>query len=141
MLRSQNYIFIEMLIRWWLALSQMYGIPLTASRVRTYLGIPLFHGRVGNTSFDPLLSTVRSRLSSWQSKLMSKAAWRLLIQTVSSVISNYTIQVMKLPATSVEQIERMHQTFYRDDSQAKQHMHAVVWDKICSPISHGGLGL
>lgn len=94
-----------------LHLSQLSGIRLI-NELGTYLGIPLFLNRVNRGTFEPLLVRVRGKLGGWSSHLLSKAGGRVLIQSVSSAISAYMMQVVKLPCETVELLENSNDSLF-----------------------------
>lgn len=47
----------------------------------TYIVVPLIHNRVCSSHFQPLLDWVRMKLGGWRTKLLSRAAKLILLQT------------------------------------------------------------
>lgn len=77
-------------------ISQQVEIPLTQD-LGVYLGMPLLHGRATKRTYGFLVDKVRKRLSGWKSRLLSKAAKSILIQSVSSTIPVYAMHTTRVP--------------------------------------------
>lgn len=71
---------------------------------------------------------------------MSKMVRRILIKVVSSAITGYIMQVIKLPFDTLMQLEQAHCQFLWGDDSEQQTMHGVCWDVVCAPEALGGLG-
>lgn len=82
-----------------------------------YLGVPLFHGRIGSHKFDYLVDKVRSRLGGWQRSLLSQAAQLLLVQTITATIPTYVMNSCKLPKKTMEDLEKANRRFVWGDSE------------------------
>lgn len=106
-----------------------------------YLGFPLISGRMSSQQFYYLEEKVRRKLGIWQSKLLSRAAKLLLIQSVCSTIPTYAMQVCKLPARTLAALEKIHRNFFWGDTEELKSTHVVSWGQICQPRGMGGLGL
>lgn len=73
----------------------------------TYLGLPLFSGRLTKELCSPLLTKIARRLDSWKSKLLSFAVrLELIISTLSS-FHLFWILDFPLPSSVLRDIERM----------------------------------
>lgn len=106
-----------------------------------YLGMPVIHGRVSNIMFDFLLSTLRERLSSWSSKLLSQAGRSLLIKSVLTAIPSYVMQTTRIPMSVIMEMEKIIRAFFWAELDGNRHLHYMSWDRICQPKEFGGLGI
>lgn len=88
------------------AITQHFGIPAT-SNPRLYLGVPIVHGRMTGHYFQIIIDLVMKKLEKWQSKILSRAARLLLIQSVCLAIPAYVMNVCKLPVRVVAQLEKV----------------------------------
>lgn len=122
------------------SISSNFGIPITKD-LGSYLGVPLIHGRILRKQYAYLETNVRSKLSGWKMKMLSRSARLLLIQTSTNSIPMYAMQSCKLPVGTVERIERLNRNFLWGSSENKKCFHSVAWKKVCRPKGIGGLGL
>lgn len=122
------------------AITAQVGIPFTTNLER-YFGFPLLPSRISSQHFQFLEEKIRAKLGQWQSKLLSRAAKLLLIQSVCSTITTYMMNVCKLPERTITTLERIHRNFFWGDTTAKRSIHVVGWEQICQPRDKGGLRL
>lgn len=64
-----------------------------------------------------------------------------LIKAVTSSLSVYTMQTVKLSITICNKIDNLNKSFLWGHDVSESKVHLVNWDTICSPISRGGLGV
>ncbi|KAI5653152.1 hypothetical protein M9H77_30339 [Catharanthus roseus] len=121
-------------------LSKEFDIPRTAD-LGKYFGIPLLHTRVNKSTFSHVVGKVTQRLSGWKTRIMSQTAKSILIQTTTSAIPSYTTQTVKLPASIIEELERVNRVFFWGDIEGPKYLHSIAWPAICQPRRLGGIGL
>lgn len=117
-------------------ISNKFNIPLMAD-LGKYLGIPILHDRAAKGVFELIVSKVRKRLSGWKSKIFSKAAPSILIQAVTSAIPYYTMNVIKLPSSIIEELERWNRRFFWGQTEQHKKLHTLAWELICRPKTKG----
>lgn len=123
------------------AAGEISAIDWATINLGKYLGMPIFHGRTSKQTFGFVIHKVRDKMTAWKARLMSKAARRILIQSVSSAIPYYVMQTVRLPVNVVDEVERINRQFFWGDDSGKRKMHTVAWENICLPKEQGGLGL
>lgn len=75
-------------------------------------------------------------------KMQRKLAGRAtLVQSVSSTIPNYTMQVHKLSASICKEVDRVNRNFLWGETMEKKKVHLMKWQKVCTPKMMGGLGI
>ncbi|KAK9991150.1 hypothetical protein SO802_026135 [Lithocarpus litseifolius] len=72
--------------------------------------------------------------------MLSKARKEILIKTVTQEIPAYTMSVFKLPNTLYDEMTSMVRTFWWGQTNGRNKMAWLLWDKICIPKKDGGLG-
>ena len=105
-----------------------------------YLGVPLFKGKGRAVYFEGLIAQVRSRLAGWKTKLLSTGGKLTLIKSVLSSIPIYTLAILPVPKSVHYELDRLYAKFLWNDKDSNRH-HWVAWDKICRPLSYGGLNI
>jgi ribonuclease HI len=123
--------------------SSLCGILGVAStpNLGKYLGFPLKSCRRSSNEFNFVVEKVQAKLSSWKSKLLSPAGRVILIQSVTSAIPNYYMQISALPSKVCLELDKLNRNFLWGSTSEKKKMHMVGWKKVCRPKKEGGLGL
>lgn len=107
----------------------------------TYLGLPLFSGRLSKSMCAPLINKVRQRLESWKASILSFAGRvELIISTLSSFHIFWSM-AFPLPSSVLSELDKVCRQFIWGDTYMKRKIHTVSWDLICLPRDEGGLGI
>ena len=72
--------------------------------------------------------------------MLSQARKEVFIKAVAHAIPTYTISVFKLPDTLCDEMTSMIRAFWWGQSNGKNKMAWLSWDKVCTPKEMGGLG-
>lgn len=72
--------------------------------------------------------------------MLSHGGWAILIKYVLYSIPLHIIFVIKLPKTTIKQIEQLMANFFWSDGEGKKKMHWIAWWKLCFPTLEGGIG-
>ena len=88
----------------------MLGIDVTDGN-SYYLGLPSVLGRFKRVIFGFLKDRLRKRLSSWQSKLLSRAGKSILIKTVTQALPTYSMCVFLIPPSVLEELQKILNSF------------------------------
>lgn len=92
-------------------ISRKFNISLVED-LGKYLGLPILHGRAAKGIFEFILSKVNKGLAGWKSRVLSRVARSLLIQSVTSAIPYYAMNVIKLPSSIIEELARLKRRFF-----------------------------
>ncbi|CAN1848748.1 LINE-1 reverse transcriptase homolog, partial [Linum perenne] len=107
----------------------------------TYLGLPLGAYAKSKALWDPVVSCVTKRLSSWKARLMSFGGRLTLVKSVLSCLPIYYMSLFKAPTSVIKQIERMQCRFLWEGVSEVRKLHLVRWDLVKAPLARGGLGI
>lgn len=55
--------------------------------------------------------------------------------------SYYAMRTVRLPASIIEEMEKIIRRFFWGDSHEKRKMHWISWAQVCLPKDRGGLGI
>ena len=77
-----------------------------------YFELPSVLGRSKRVIFGFLKDCLRKRLSSWQSKLLSRAGKSILIKTVVQALPTYNMSVFLIPLLVLEELQKMLNSFW-----------------------------
>ncbi|CAN1135617.1 Putative ribonuclease H protein At1g65750 [Linum perenne] len=106
-----------------------------------YLGVPLIHGRNSKGLYQYLIERLEQKLAGWKVGSLSMAGRvSLAISTLNS-LPTYAMQTTLLPMEICEVIDRKIRSFIWGAKDGERKIHLINWDHVCSPKSHGGLGL
>ncbi|CAL9019822.1 unnamed protein product, partial [Prunus brigantina] len=114
--------------------------PLT-SNLGKYLGVPLIHSRLNKTTYRSVVDKVQQKLTAWKGKLLSLPGRTTLIQSVTASIPLYTMQTVRLPASTCKELDKINRNFLWGSSDDASKAHLVKWDSVCKSKKKGGLGL
>lgn len=73
-----------------------------------YLNMPLIKERVTARIYEFLLERVRKKLCGWDGLIMSIASSGILIQTSTSTIDGYAMQISKMPVHAMDGIRQLN---------------------------------
>lgn len=104
-----------------------------------YLGIPLSTKRLISVQCKPLLDKMLSRITSWETKMLSYAGRAQLIRSVVYAIQMYWSQVFMLPKKIIQSVEAICRRFLWTGQAETSKKALIAWDKLCNAKEGGGL--
>ncbi|KAK8365340.1 hypothetical protein V6Z12_A02G046600 [Gossypium hirsutum] len=106
-----------------------------------YLGIPLFHHRVGRNTFSFVLDKVQNCLNGWDARKLSFAGRLTLVKSVLFSIPNYFMTAARIPITICKEIEKVVRSFLWGSNNERRLVALVSWSDVCRPVDKCGLGV
>ena len=106
-----------------------------------YLGLPLLTKRMNAQDYSPLLSRIRSRISSWTTRQLSFAGMLQLVGSVLYSITNCWMSAYRLPSSCIKEINSLCSAFLWSGPALSTHKAKIGWTDVCKPKNEGGLGL
>ncbi|KAF3795983.1 hypothetical protein EJ110_NYTH02679 [Nymphaea thermarum] len=107
------------------------------SLLTTYLGLPLFAGKLKAEWCHNLIAKVDKRLASWKLHV-----YRMLSVCVCRNIQvSYWTLVFVLPKRGKDKLTSAMADFLWGRSEGSQPHHLICWDKVCRSVARGGTGL
>nr|XP_009602091.1 uncharacterized protein LOC104097252 [Nicotiana tomentosiformis] len=119
---------------------QLLGFPKGELPFK-YLGIPLATKKISLLKWQPLISKMVSRISTWTAKKLLYARRSQLIQTVLFGIQAYWSQMFVIPSKVLSTIEAYCRSYLWSGTNTIIRKALIAWEKVCTPKSMGGLGL
>lgn len=106
-----------------------------------YLGLPLTTKSMSSSDYQPLLETIRNRISSWKNRFLSYAGRLELLGSVLWSISSFWLSAFRLPKACIQEIDKICSAFLWSGSDLNPRKAKVAWEAVCRPKDEGGLGL
>lgn len=117
------------------------GFSLTTD-LGKYLGVPLIHGRSKRMNYDFFLKKAQQRLASWKSNSLNLAGRTTLVNSVITALPSYVMQTTHLPLSICDETEKVARNFlWGVNTNGRNKLHKVAWDKVCCAKDRGGLGI
>ncbi|XP_039687081.1 uncharacterized protein [Medicago truncatula] len=105
-----------------------------------YLALPSMVGRDCNATFSYIKYRVWKKINSWSSNCLSKAVREVVIKSVLQAIPLYVMSIFQLPATLIDTIEKMMNSFWWGHGRTTQRgINWMRWEKLSVPEVHGGM--
>jgi hypothetical protein len=106
-----------------------------------YLGLPLGASFKLKTMWAGLEDMMVRRLAPWKRLYLSKGGRVTLIKSTLSNMPTYMLSLFPIPADVAKRIEKIQRDFLWGGMNDEFKHHLVEWDKVCTPIDEGGLGI
>ena len=120
-------------------IKQRFGAEVIQQH-ETYLGLPSLVGRSKKNTFHALKEILDNKLSGWKEKMLSQARKEILIKVVAQAIPAYTMSVFKPPDTLCDEMTSMVHSFWWGQTNRRNKMAWLAWDKVSVPKSDASLG-
>ncbi|XP_060182758.1 uncharacterized protein LOC132612661 [Lycium barbarum] len=106
-----------------------------------YLGIPFSTKTLSTLQWSPLIDKMVARISSWTAKKLSYAGRVQLVQSVFFGIQSYWSQMFVIPSKVLKVIDAFCRSYIWSGTNTITKRALIAWDRMCLPISAGGLNL
>ncbi|XP_058749365.1 uncharacterized protein LOC131622352 [Vicia villosa] len=93
------------------------------------------------SSWTPVVSSLKKRLSSWKARMISIRRRVTLLNSVLSSIPVFTMSFYRAPIKIIKEIISIQSRFLRCGNEEKKCISWVSWANICKPKEEGGLGV
>ncbi|GAU12879.1 hypothetical protein TSUD_73660 [Trifolium subterraneum] len=123
-------------------LSRILGAKLVLG-TGIYLGLPSMVGRSKKAIFSYIKDRIWKRINSWRGRALSKAGKEIMIKSVLQEIPSYVMSMFILPASLIDDIEKMINVFWWRNGSTNNNtkgIHWLAWERLACPTAYGGLG-
>ena len=106
-----------------------------------YLGMPLGTSFKTASIWNPILEKMEKKLLGWKRVYLSKGGRLTLLKSILSSLPPYFLSLFTISIVVAARLERIQRNFLWGSSEGSFKYPLVAWDKVCSPIEMGGLGI
>jgi len=105
-----------------------------------YLGLPIGGDPRRLAFWEPLMSTIKTKLSKWQSCFLSFGGRLILLKSVLTSLPVYALFFFKAPSGIISSIETLFKNFFWGESEDNRKISWIAWSSVCLGKEFGGLG-
>ncbi|GKV24665.1 hypothetical protein SLEP1_g34249 [Rubroshorea leprosula] len=106
-----------------------------------YLGIPIGEKHKRLVVWQPLLDSVKKKLTSGKGRYLSLRGRITLINSVLSSLPMFVMYVFLIPKGTLISIDKMCICFLWGGEEEGKKINWVKWEKVCKNKEYGGLGV
>jgi hypothetical protein len=106
-----------------------------------YLGLPVGANPRRLSTWDPLISYLKRRLSSWGKKHISLGGRIVLINSVLIAIPIFYMSYLKMPVQVIKAVTRIQRDFLWGGVKGVRKLSWISWKMVCREKKDGGLGV
>jgi hypothetical protein len=108
----------------------------------TYLGFPLGASYEAISIWNGVIEKMEGRLAGWKWMYLSKGGRLTLFKsTIFNLLMYYLSLFLPIPVGMVNRLDKLQMDFLWGGIGDALKFHLVNWNKICTPLQSGGLGV
>ncbi|XP_019433239.1 PREDICTED: uncharacterized protein LOC109340119 [Lupinus angustifolius] len=106
-----------------------------------YLGVPLFKGKPRRYHLQPIADKILAKLATWKGSSLSIMGRVELVRSIIHSMLLYSFHIYKWLASLSDCLDKGIRNFIWSRDIGTRKLVTVDWNKVCAPITQGGLGL
>ncbi|XP_057791222.1 uncharacterized protein LOC131008356 [Salvia miltiorrhiza] len=107
----------------------------------TYLGVPIFSGRMRASYLIGIYDKIVNKFSSWKGLHLSMAGRICLVRSVIQSSATHSMMIYRWPKSLIYKLDRKCRNFIWSGNVEKKPSCPVSWSRVCASRSEGGLGV
>jgi len=112
-----------------------------ASFPMSNLGLPLGASYKSVSIWNGIIEKMERRLSGWKCMCLSKGGWLTLLKSTLSNLPTYLLSLFPIPVSVTNRLDNIQKAFLWHGIEDEAKFHLVKWNRICTPLHSGGLGV
>ncbi|XP_057811426.1 uncharacterized protein LOC131025643 [Salvia miltiorrhiza] len=116
------------------------GFAIGSSPI-TYLGVPLFTGRIRATYFMAIYDKIINKFARWKGLQLSMAGRICLVRLVIQSSVTHSMMIYRWPKSLIYNLDKKCRNFIWTGSVDIKPSCPVSWNRIYAPRAEGGLGV
>jgi hypothetical protein len=112
-----------------------------ASLPMTYLGLPLGVSYKYVSIWNGVIEKMERRLAGWKRMYLSKGGWLTLLKSTLSNLPTYLLSLFPIPVRVANRLDNIRKAFLWGGIEDEAKFHLVKWNRICTSLHSGGLGV
>jgi hypothetical protein len=112
-----------------------------ASLPLTYLGLPLGTSYKSMSIWNGVIEKMERRLAGWKRIYLSEGGRLTLLKSTLSNLPTYLLLLFPIPVRVANRLDKIQKAFLWGGIGDEAKFHLVKWNRICTPLSSGGLGV
>jgi hypothetical protein len=106
-----------------------------------YLGLPVGASPRRESTWEPMVERIRSKLNAWGNKHISFGGRLVLINSVLNSIPIFYLSLMKMPGHVRKKVIQIQRDFLWGGVRGRKKLCWVKWKVVCKEKAKGGLGV
>jgi hypothetical protein len=107
----------------------------------TYLGLPLGASYKFVSIWNGVIEKMERRLAGWKCMYLSKGGRLTLLKSMLSNLPTYLLSLFPIPVRVANRLDKIQKAFLWGGFGDEAKFHLVKWNRICTPLHSGGLGV
>ncbi|XP_057790987.1 uncharacterized protein LOC131008105 [Salvia miltiorrhiza] len=107
----------------------------------TYLGVPLFFGRIRASYLRSIHDQIVQKFSKWRGRHLSMAGRVCLVKSVIQSSLTHSMMIYRWPKSLIKELDAKCRNFIWSGDADKRHACTVAWARMCATKEEGGLGI
>ncbi|XP_057808475.1 uncharacterized protein LOC131022952 [Salvia miltiorrhiza] len=107
----------------------------------TYLGVPIFHGRIRASHFMGIHDRIVNKFSNWKGLQLSMAGRICLVRSVIQSSVTHSKMIYRWLKSLIYSLDKKCRNFIWTGNVDKKPSCPVSWSRVCAPRAEGGLGI
>jgi len=121
-------------------LAQLLGCRV-ASLPMTYLGLLLGASYKAVSIWNGVIEKMERQLAGWKRMYLSKGGWMTLLKSTLSNLPTYYLSLFPILVGMANRFDKLQRDFLWGGIGDETKFHLVNWNRICTPLHSGGLGV
>jgi hypothetical protein len=107
----------------------------------TYLGLPLGASYKSVSIWNSVIEKKERRLAGWKRMSLSMGGRLTFLKSTLPNLPTYLLSLFPIPVRVANRLDKILKAFLWGGIGDEAKFHLVIWNRICTPLHSGGLGV